>query len=194
MLWGCSRFHLGKRGLFVGVLCATSIFFSRRWRIFYESRLLYHVLSPCPFILAPPSLPFSRALFDAARIARTHEYLVPQNWQGVSTTVEHERTSNAFLLFYEKAVPREESITGDGSAEGGHANAPQEEVVGEKEKPVTVSGGSRQGVVGGGEVLTLGGVPLLDGAEAFSDEVYQANAHFMLNTNVFDPDFDIFFR
>ena len=58
MLWGCSRFHLGKRGLFVGVLCAISIFFSRRWRIFYESRLLYHVLSPCPFILPPPPSPF----------------------------------------------------------------------------------------------------------------------------------------
>ena len=71
--------------------------------------------------------------------------------------MEHERTANAVLLFYEKAVPREESITGDGSAEGGHANAPQEEVVEEeKKKPVTVSGGSRQGVVGGGEVLTLG--------------------------------------
>ena len=109
--------------------------------------------------------------------------------------MEHERTANAVLLFYEKAVPREESITGDGSAEGGHANAPQKEVVGEeKEKPVTVSGGSRQGVVGGGEVLTLGGVPLLDGVEAFADEVWQANAQFILNTDVFDPDFYIFFR
>ncbi|CAN0312877.1 unnamed protein product [Ascophyllum nodosum] len=132
--------------------------------------------------------------FDPREIEATCFGGVAVSTSGVSTTVEHEPAPNAFLLFYEKAVPREESITGDGSAEGGHANAPQEEVVGEKEKPVTVSGGSRQGVVGGGEVLTLGGVPLLDGAEAFSDEVYQANAHFMLNTNVFDPDFDIFLR
>ena len=39
---------------------------------------------------------------------------------------------------------------------------------------MTVSGGSRQGGVEGGEVLAVGGVPLLDGVEVFSDEVWQS--------------------
>ena len=94
--------------------------------------------------------------------------------------MEHERTTNAHLLFYEKAVPREESITGDGS----------EDVAGEDELSATVSGGSGQGVVGGGEALTVGGVPLLDGVEVFSDEVGQANAQ----VEVLDKDFFNFLR
>ncbi|CAM9133056.1 unnamed protein product, partial [Ascophyllum nodosum] len=57
--------------------------------------------------------------FDPREIETTCFGGVAVSTSGVSTTVEHERTSNAFLLFYEKAVPREESITGDGSAEGG---------------------------------------------------------------------------
>ena len=94
--------------------------------------------------------------------------------------MEQERTTNALRLFYEKAVPREESITGDGS----------EDVAGEDEISATVSGGSGQGVVGGGEALTVGGVPLLDGVSAFSEELWLANAQF----EVLDTEFFIFLR
>ena len=106
--------------------CVLPVFFLAVGGEFYESTV--SCLVTISIYLSPPPPP--PALFDAARIARTHESLVPQNWQGVSTTVEHERTANALLPFYEKAVPREESITSDGSAERGHANAPQEEVAG----------------------------------------------------------------
>lgn len=37
-------------------------------------------------------------------------------------------------------------------------------------------------------------IPLLDGVEAYSEEVWQANVQYMLNSYVFDPDFHKFLR
>lgn len=48
-----------------------------------------------------------------------------QTWNGVSSTVEHERTANALLLFYEKVRPREfpEDEKARGAARNGRDNA-----------------------------------------------------------------------
>lgn len=46
----------------------------------------------------------------------------------------------------------------------------------------------------GREKREPGGVALLDGVEAFSEEVWQANVQFMLNSYVFDTEFHHFLR
>lgn len=102
--------------------------------------------------------------------------------------VEHERTANALLLFYEKAVPREDCHVSDGVRikEGGEAVDPAKGSAMDTE--ASGGGGER------GRVLAVGGVPVLDGVETFSEEVWMANAQFMLNTYVFDTDFHHFLR
>lgn len=114
-----------------------------------------------------------------------------KNWQGMSTMVEHERTANALLLFYEKAVPREDGDVSEG-VRNKEGNAGDETV-----DPVKGSAMDAEAAGVGGErggVLAVGGVPVLDGVETFSEEVWMANAQFMLNTYVFDTDFHHFLR
>lgn len=216
----------------------------------------------------------------------THDVFRHKTWQGVNTTVEHERTANALLLFYEKVQPKgcrhpEGDAAGatagaggnrmsngehDGDQEmgdsaeavaaqadesngGGDENAapsppppPQgfpsggagdKGTTGDsggvdaeaKERgslvpppaadnmspvttesdpdgpppppPVGKGGGSAESkleVVGFGGKAGAGAVPLLDGVEAYAEEVWEANVQYMLNSYVFDTEFHHFLR
>lgn len=200
----------------------------------------------------------------------------------MNTTVEHERTANALLLFYEKARPKGGPLDGDdgphdaemaGAEDGGQSACDKDSGVrgkgegDENAAPANTaavvkgkdggdgvssmaafpgkSGGKRapdsstsvnlspdsmststesdlEGTVGCGSgtggraggvgeggkramvkageeegrkvAMTADGVPLLDGVEAFSEEVWQANMQFMLNSYVFDTEFHHFLR
>lgn len=101
--------------------------------------------------------------------------------------VEHERTANALLLFYEKVVPREDGHVSDKEGDVG-----DETVDPAKESAMDAEASGSGGEIG--RVLAVGGVPVLDGVETFSEEVWMANAQFMLNTYVFDTDFHHFLR
>ncbi|CAN0111832.1 unnamed protein product, partial [Ectocarpus sp. 4 AP-2014] len=213
--------------------------------------------------------------------------LSTSTWQGVSTTVEHERTANALLLFYEKVQPKgcrvpEGDAAGaaaagrmsngdhdgdqemgdsieataaqaDESAGGGDENAaplpppppppPQGcPSGGAEDKGTTGDGGGDAGATGRGSLVPpaaaadnmspvttesdpdgppppvgkgggsaesklevvgfggkkagagAGGVPLLDGVEAYAEEVWEANVQYMLNSYVFDTEFHHFLR
>lgn len=156
--------------------------------------------------------------------------------------MEHERTANALLLFYEKVRPRqfptddpdmeeacsqkqgtgfaasrESTGAGDGgkrsSSEPVAAAHPSDNMStsttesdiegGAGEEKTAIHGSGVVGVGasavakvarGAGRRVGPGGVPLLDGVEAFSEEVWQANVQFMLNSYVFDTEFHHFLR
>lgn len=162
--------------------------------------------------------------------------------------MEHERTANALLLFYEKVRPRQfpaddvadmeeaclhkteshsSSVTRGsasvGAGDGGKRTSSEQPLSaahppdnmststvesdregGAGEEKTAVAGGVGVGGAGGRAVVKAtkragrrvgpGGVPLLDGVEAFSEEVWQANVQFMLNSYVFDTEFHHFLR
>lgn len=171
----------------------------------------------------------------------------------MSTTVEHERTANALLLFYEKVQPK-----GCVRPEGGAATAAAAAAAADHERdgdhemedssavkagdenaaapvppsldcgnaggqaengdggglppppnnmsPATTesdaeggAGGDKKppsgGVAGGaGPGPGAGKVLMLDGVEAYAEEVWEANVQYMLNSYVFDTEFHHFLR
>eukprot|EP00903_Cladosiphon_okamuranus_P009694 g9223.t1 len=178
-----------------------------------------------------------------------------KNWQGVSTTVEHERTANALLLFYEKvqakgcatATATATTVTtaaadhdGDQQMEDSSAvktaSASASELGGdENAAPTTPLGpdsgsgtsGKNAGVGPGSKAadglpppppdnmspattesdaegaggdrrppsgVAPGKVSMLDGVEAYAEEVWEANVQYMLNSYVFDTEFHHFLR
>lgn len=176
--------------------------------------------------------------------------------------MEHERTANALLLFYEKVRPRgsphddtkamevaegsvdKEDGTGGGGSGGGDENAAPvvnsqlpsktgekpsvtgdggattdgslkrvsdptchptdnmststesdlEGCAGEEKSPALLAEGRGRRAAGKSGRGKGGAPPLLDGIEAFSEEVWQANVQFMLNSYVFDTEFHHFLR
>ncbi|CAN0437709.1 unnamed protein product [Discosporangium mesarthrocarpum] len=130
----------------------------------------------------------------------------------MTSSVESERVANALLLFYEKARPREfppEEASRDG------ADKEQEKGKGkgldrgrDRDKDDSSTSANTTPSSAGDMMSTCeseklnppagleGGAMgmVLDGVEAFSDEVWQANVQFMLHSYVFDTEFHHFLR